>query len=90
MISTSQENSCSIANAAISPCDWEAVFRGQQDIGNLSYNYKQLFRKNEDYGRKTDIQPCPPVSLGVDAMEQSTLLGSRRDGMAIISKMRCS
>lgn len=51
---------------------------------------KQLFRKNEDYGRKTDIQLYPPVSLRVDVVEQSTLLGSRRDGMAVISKMRCS
>ena len=59
-------------------------------LGNLSYDYKQLFRKNEDYGRKTDIQLYPPVSLGVDVVEQSTLLGSRRDGMAIISKMRRS
>jgi len=56
----------------------------------MSYEYKQLFRKNEDYGRKTDIQLYPPVCLGVDVVEQSTLLGSRRDGMAIISKMRCS
>lgn len=58
--------------------------------GNLSYDYKQLFGKNGDYDRKTDIPLYPPVCLGVDVVEQSTLLGSRRNGMAIIGKMRCS
>lgn len=44
-------------------------------LGNLSYDYTQLFRKNENYTRKRDIQLYPPVCLGVDVVEQSTLQG---------------
>lgn len=82
--------SCTIINAAISLEIGKLDSGDSRILGNVSYESKQLFRKNEEYGRKTDIQLHPPVCLGVDVVEQSTLLGSRRDGMAIISKMRCS